>query len=105
MTGVTLRSTWITWAMFMGPWSGARPPIREAITKNVYISPESGSLIAGKNTQSVVYYYKKEKGLFLDIPSCHGLIKNLLACRFCQEADNNHCDESNDKCIEGKMHR
>ncbi len=33
MTGVTLRCKWITWAMFMGPWSGARPPIREAITK------------------------------------------------------------------------
>ncbi|MFY9800091.1 MAG: hypothetical protein WAK10_02455, partial [Methanoregula sp.] len=50
---------WITWAMFMGPWSGARPPIREAIIKNVYISPGSGSLVAGKNTQSVVYYLKK----------------------------------------------
>ncbi len=33
MTGVTLRYNWITWAMFMGPWSGARPPIREAIVK------------------------------------------------------------------------
>ncbi len=33
MIRVTLRYTWITWAMFMGPWSGARPPIREAIVK------------------------------------------------------------------------
>ncbi len=56
MIRVTLRSTWITWAMFMGPQSGARPPIREAIVKNVYISLGSGSLVAGKNTQSVVYY-------------------------------------------------
>ena len=56
MIGVTLRSTWITWAMFMGPLSGARPPIREAIIKNVYISPVSGSVVAGKNTQSVMYY-------------------------------------------------
>ena len=44
--------------VFMGPWSGARPPIREAITINVFISPESGSLVAGKNTQSVLYYKK-----------------------------------------------
>ncbi len=56
---VTLCYTWITRAMFMGPWSGARPPIREAITINVYISPGLGSLVAGKNTQSVVYYKKK----------------------------------------------
>ncbi len=56
MIGVPLRSTWITWAMFMGPQSGARPPIREAITKNVYISPGLGFLVAGKNAQSVVYY-------------------------------------------------
>ncbi len=33
MIGVTLRYTWISWAMIMGPWSGARPPIREAIVK------------------------------------------------------------------------
>ncbi len=36
--------------------SGARPLLREAITINVYISPGSGSLVAGKNTQSVVHY-------------------------------------------------
>ncbi len=42
-----------------GSRPGARPPIRDAITKNVYISPGSGSLAAGKNTQSVVYYFKK----------------------------------------------
>ena len=42
-----------------GSRSGARPPIREAITKNVYISPGSGSLVGDKNTQSVVYYLKK----------------------------------------------
>ncbi len=24
---------WITFSMFMGPWSGARPPVREAILK------------------------------------------------------------------------
>ncbi len=56
MIGVTLRYTWITGAMILGPWSGARPPIGEAVTKNVYISPGSGSLVAGKNTQSVVHY-------------------------------------------------
>ena len=33
MIRVTLRYKWITWAMFMGPLSGARPPIREAIVK------------------------------------------------------------------------
>ncbi len=64
MTGVRFHSTWISWAMIMGPWSGARTPIREAITKSVYISPESGSLVAGKNTQLFVYYYKKEKDYF-----------------------------------------
>ncbi len=36
MKGVTLRSTWITWAIFMGPWSWARPPLREAIIKKMY---------------------------------------------------------------------
>jgi hypothetical protein len=45
-----------------GSRSGARPPIREAITKNVYISPGSGSL--DKNTHSFVYYFKK-KALWL----------------------------------------
>jgi len=34
-----------------GTRSGARPPIREAITKNVYISPGSGSLDDDKNTR------------------------------------------------------
>ncbi len=33
MTGVALHDTWITRAMIMGPWSGARPPLREAIGK------------------------------------------------------------------------
>ncbi len=36
MTGVALRDTWITRAMSMGPWSGARPPIWEAIVKKMY---------------------------------------------------------------------
>jgi len=39
-----------------GSRSGARPPIREAITKNVYISPGSGSLVGDKNTHSVAYH-------------------------------------------------
>jgi hypothetical protein len=39
-----------------GSRSGARPPIREAITKKVYISPGSGSLAGDKKTLSVVYY-------------------------------------------------
>jgi len=33
MIGVTLRYKWITWAMFHGSRSGARPPIGEAFTK------------------------------------------------------------------------
>jgi hypothetical protein len=31
-----------------GSRSGTRPPIRKAITKNVYISPGSGSLVGDK---------------------------------------------------------
>ena len=38
--------------------SGARPSIREAITKNVYISPGSGSLIGDKKHTVRWYYYK-----------------------------------------------
>jgi hypothetical protein len=48
-----------------GSRSGARPPIREAITKNVYISPGSGSL--DKNTHSFVYYLKKRMLMPTDI--------------------------------------
>ena len=36
MTGVTLRSTWITRAVFVGPNPGASPAFREAITKKMY---------------------------------------------------------------------
>ena len=55
MIGVTLRHKWITWAMLMVPGLRARPYIREAITKNVYISPGSGSLVGDNDTHSVVY--------------------------------------------------
>ena len=56
MIGVTLRYKWITRAMFMSPGPEPVLPIREAITKNVYISPGSGSMVVDKKIQSVVYY-------------------------------------------------
>jgi hypothetical protein len=52
ITGVPLRSQWITSAIFILSRSGARPPIREA----VYKSPGSGSRIGDKYTPSVEYY-------------------------------------------------
>jgi len=60
MTGVTLRYTWITWAMFILSRSGAHPPIREAIFKKMYtyhLDRDPWSVT--KTKQSVVYYYDK----------------------------------------------
>ena len=45
-----------------------------------------------------------KKKLFPDIPPGHGLIKDLLACLFGHQADNDHGNHSNDKRIERKMH-
>jgi len=42
--------------------------------------------------------------LFPDIPPGHCLVKNLFSGLFGHQADNYHCDDSNDKCIKGKMH-
>ena len=39
-----------------GSWSGVRPPLREAIKKNGYISFGSGPPVGDKNTLSVMYY-------------------------------------------------
>jgi hypothetical protein len=58
--------------MFMVPGLRARPPIREAILKNVYTSPGSGSLVGDKNTRSVGYYEKVTMQLILPIPSSAG---------------------------------
>jgi hypothetical protein len=54
MTGVTLRYKWITRAMFQEFPVWSRPPLRDAIIKNVYISLGSGSLAGDNNTQSIV---------------------------------------------------
>jgi hypothetical protein len=59
MIGVTLRYKWITWAMFMGPGLEPVLPSGRLSQKNVYISPESGSLVGDKNTQSVCIIIKK----------------------------------------------
>ncbi len=59
--GVTLRYTWITRAMFMGPWSGAHPPIREAILKKMstyHLDWAPWSLLQ-KHTVCCVLLFKK----------------------------------------------
>jgi hypothetical protein len=57
MTGLTLRYTWITLAMF----TGTHPPLRGAVTKNVYISLGSGPNWSMTKTQKSVVYYLQKK--------------------------------------------
>ncbi len=50
---------WITWAMFMA-WSGARPPIREAIVKKwIHITCLGLPGRRQKHTVHCVFFFKK----------------------------------------------
>jgi hypothetical protein len=50
MTGVALCYKWITRAMFNGSWFLSLSSHWQVITKNVYLSPGSGSMAVDKNT-------------------------------------------------------
>ncbi len=59
MIRVTLRYKFI-WAMFMSPWSGARPPIREVIVKKcIHITWIGFPGRWQKNTVRCVFFFKK----------------------------------------------
>ncbi len=64
MIRVTLRYKFV-WAMFMSPWSGARPPIREAIIKMcTYHLDRVPWSLAKKHSPLCIFFKKSIERIF-----------------------------------------